>query len=83
MEGRVEFGTAEFFLPIGLVEPLESEVFFLMELQGGMYCSVMSIPYSRRKRFVEQKQKLETSRRSNEEQSATRARMRSRTRGKR
>lgn len=83
MEGRIEFGTAEFFLPIGLVEHLESEVFFLMELQGGTYDSAMAIPYSRRKRFVEQKQKLETSRRSNEEQSATRARMRSRSRGKR
>lgn len=83
MEGRVEPGTAEFFLPIGLVEALESEVFFLMELQGGTYDSVMAMPYSRRKRFVEQKQTLETSRRANEEQAAARARMRSRTRGRR
>ncbi len=54
-----------------------------MELQGGTYDSVMAMPFSRRKRFVEQKQNLETSRRSNEEQAATRARMRSRTRGRR
>jgi hypothetical protein len=54
-----------------------------MELQGGTYNSVMSMPYSRRKRFVEQKQNLESSRRASEEQSAARSRMRARSRGRR
>jgi hypothetical protein len=83
VESGIESGAAQFFLPIGLVEHLEAEVFFLMELQGGTYDSVMAMPFSRRKRFVEQKQNLETSRRSNEEQAASKARMRARTRGRR
>jgi hypothetical protein len=58
-------------------------VFFLMELQGGTYDSVMGMPHGRRKRFVEQKDKLETSRRTQEEQQASRARMRARSRRKR
>lgn len=52
----------------------------MMELQGGTYDSVMGIPHSRRKRFVEQKDQLEQSRRAQEEQAASRARMRARTR---
>ncbi len=51
-----------------------------MELQGGTYDSVMAIPYSRRKRFVEQKHQLETQRRAREEQAAARARMRAKSR---
>jgi len=59
---------------------MDAEVFYLMEMQGGTYDSVMGMPYSRRKRFVEQKDKLETSRRTQEEQSASRARMRAKRR---
>ena len=52
-----------------------------MELQGsGTYDSVMGIPYSRRKRFVEQKSNLETQRRARAEQDASRARMRAKSR---
>ena len=53
---------AGFFLPIGNVEALESEVFFLMELWQTSYDGVMQIPYSRRKRLVEEKEQLERSR---------------------
>ena len=62
---------------------MESEVFYLMELQGGTYDSVMMMPRSRRKRFVEQKDQLERDRRANEEQAASRDRMRARTRRRR
>lgn len=41
---------------------LEAEVFFLMELQGGDYDSIMSLPWSRRKRFIEKKQEVEKKR---------------------
>jgi hypothetical protein len=62
---------------------MEQEVFFLLEMQGGTYSSVMEIPYSRRKRYVEQKSQLEASRRSQEEQTISRARMRARSRRRR
>ena len=51
-----------------------------MELQGGTYDSVMGMPHARRKRFVEQKDRLETSRRNQEEQATSRARMRAKRR---
>lgn len=51
-----------------------------MELQGGTYDSVMGMPYSRRKRFVEEKHQLEVNRRASEEQAAMRARSRARRR---
>lgn len=78
MESRHASGAAKFFLPIGDVGALESEIFFLVEMQGQSYDSVMDIPYSRRKRFVEQKQQLEQRRKDQAQQelSRTRARMR-------
>jgi len=51
-----------------------------MELQGGTYDSIMGMPYSRRKRFVEQKGRLEESRRSQAEQQAASARRHARRR---
>jgi hypothetical protein len=59
---------------------MEQEVFFLTELQANTYESVMGMPYSRRKRFVEQKHQLEVQRRANEERAASHARMRARRR---
>jgi len=51
-------------------------VFFLEELQGGDYDSIMSLPWSRRKRFVEQKQDLEKRKAEQSKQAAARARRR-------
>ena len=76
MEGRSGCGAAGFFLPIGHIEVLESEVFFLEELQGGNYDSIMSLPWSRRKRFVEKKQDLERRKADQHKQAAARSRTR-------
>ena len=74
MEGRYGRGKAKFFLPIGDVESLEDEVFFLMELQGETYDSAMRIPWSRRKRFVEKKSKIEANKREAQKQANNRQR---------
>lgn len=50
---------SEFFLPIGSVGALESDIFFLSELQNVGYDSVMALPWGRRQRFVEQERKLQ------------------------
>jgi len=62
---------------------MESEVFYLMELQGATYDSVMGMPHSRRKRFVEQKDQLERERRAQAEQDASRSAARARSRRRR
>jgi hypothetical protein len=51
-----------------------------MELQKIGYSDAMSVPCSRRKRFVEQKERIETKRRQDQEQAAARARMAARRR---
>jgi len=59
---------------------LEQETFFLMEMQGATYPSVMAMPYSRRPRLVEPKQSLENDRRAHRERDAAMSRSRSRRR---
>ena len=82
MESRHAGGATKFFLPIGDVDTLEAEVFFLVEIQGQPYDSVMELPCSRRKRYVEKKQELEQRRQDKAQQEASRARSRMR-RGRR
>jgi len=69
-----------FFLPIGHVGALEEEVFFLEELQSVGYDSIMALPWSRRKRFVEKKNDLEKRKADQARQAANRARSMSRRR---
>jgi len=76
VEGRHGRGAGGFFLPLGHVGVLESEVFYLEELQGGDYDSTMSLPWSRRKRFVEKKQQLEQRKAEHAKQQANRSRHR-------
>lgn len=80
MESKHGCDTNRFFLPIGDLESLQAEVGFLRELQGETYESAMSIPFSRRKQFVEQKQEIESNRRSNQRQEANRMRAQARRR---
>jgi len=51
--------SAKFLFPLGQIEALEDEVFFLMERQGQNYSAMMELPYSRRKRFSDRKYTLE------------------------
>ena len=51
-----------------------------MELQNLGYSDAMAVPISRRKRFVEQKERIENKRRQAQEQAASRARMQARKR---
>lgn len=53
MESRYEYGASQFFFPIGFVESLESDVFFLIEAAEQDYKAMMQMPYSRRKRLVD------------------------------
>ena len=69
MEGRDGCESSLFFLPIGLIEVLEEEVYFLMETQSQSYEAVMDMPYSRRKRFAERKE-ISMRRQQNAQQNA-------------
>lgn len=80
MESGYGRGSTRFFLPIGHIEILEEEVFFLMEQQSQSYEAVMSMPYSRRRRFADRKESLERKRAALQEAQATRARSRGRVR---
>lgn len=51
-------------------------MFFLEELQGGGYDNIMSLPWSRRKRFVEKKQRIENRKAEQAKQAASRSRAR-------
>ncbi len=80
MESRHAYRSSLFFLPIGEISVLESDAFFLMELQGATYDSAMMIPYSRRRRYVDQKRELEQKRVDQHNQQVNRARAQSRRR---
>lgn len=59
MESGYGRWTVVFFLPVGIIEKLESEVFFLMETMQQSYDAIMVMPYSRRARIVERKGTVE------------------------
>lgn len=50
--GYGDWAAFKFFLPIGMIQTMDSEVHFLMKKMSQTYHSVMDMPYSRRKRFV-------------------------------
>lgn len=64
MGWRIERRKPRFFLPIGQIGALENDILFFIELFGIGYDSILKIPWSRRKRYIHQKEMLERKRAS-------------------
>lgn len=76
----VQPGDRKFFLPFGSVEALEQEVFYLMEVWGLPYRTIMEMPVTRRYRLITKKSDLEKKRRAEHDAAVARARSRARMR---
>ena len=62
MERGVKCCDIGFFLPLGGVASLENDIQFLSEYMSYQYDVIMKMPYSRRKRFIEDRYEIERKR---------------------